>query len=176
MSLMSTLSKWSTIEKTVETTKIELKKTIHLPQTGFPMKASLAQLEPKLLKHWEDNGLYERIRDQRKGSRPYVLHDGPPYANGNIHLGHAFNKLLKDFIVKVKTMEGFDSPYIPGWDCTGLPIESRIDKELGPKKAQLTVPQFREACRKYAQKYVDLQREAFIRLGVLGRWENPYLT
>jgi isoleucyl-tRNA synthetase len=164
------------MEKTVETAKIEIKKTVHLPKTGFPMKASLAQLEPKLLKHWEETGLYERIRERRKGGRPYILHDGPPYANGNIHLGHAFNKLLKDFIVKVKTMEGFDSPYIPGWDCHGLPIEIRVDGQLGAKKAGMAPSQIRAACRKYAEKYVDLQRKDFIRLGVLGRWQDPYLT
>jgi isoleucyl-tRNA synthetase len=160
----------------METAKIELKKTIRLPQTGFPMKASLAQLEPKLLKHWDEIGLYERIRQTRKGARSYVLHDGPPYANGNIHLGHAFNKLLKDFIVKVKTMEGYDSPYIPGWDCHGLPIEIKVDSQLGAKKAGMSAAQIRAACRKYAEKYVDLQRKDFIRLGVLGRWQNPYLT
>jgi len=161
----------------METAKtLDLKKTVHLPKTDFPMKASLQQLEPKLLARWQETRLYHRIRESRRGRPMWVLHDGPPYANGAIHLGTAFNKVIKDFIVKLKTMEGFDSPYIPGWDCHGLPIESRIDKELGPKKAQMTVPQFREACRKYAQKYVDLQRDAFIRLGVLGRWEDPYLT
>ena len=160
----------------MEAAKIDLKKTIHLPQTGFPMKASLAQLEPKLLKQWEESRLYERIREHRKGARPYILHDGPPYANGNIHLGHAFNKLLKDFIVKVKTMEGFDSPYVPGWDCHGLPIEIKVDGQLGAKKAGMPVSQVRAACRKYAEKYVDSQRRDFIRLGVLGRWRDPYLT
>ncbi|HEY6341594.1 MAG TPA: isoleucine--tRNA ligase [Bryobacteraceae bacterium] len=156
--------------------KVDLKKTVHLPQTAFPMKANLAQLEPKLLKSWEENGLYDRIRQSRKGARTYILHDGPPYANGNIHLGHAFNKLLKDFIVKVKTMEGLDAPYVPGWDCHGLPIEIKIDEQLGAKKAGLSPAQIRAACRKYAQKYVDLQRRDFIRLGVLGRWQAPYLT
>jgi len=159
-----------------ERAKTDLKKTVHLPKTDFPMKANLQQLEPKLLERWQEMKLYDRIRQSRKGRPMWVLHDGPPYANGAIHLGTAFNKVIKDFIVKMRTMEGYDSPYIPGWDCHGLPIESRIDKELGPKKAQMTVPQFREACRKYARKYVDLQREAFIRLGVLGRWEDPYMT
>ena len=107
----------------------------------------------------------------------YVLHDGPPYANGDIHLGHAFNKILKDFIVKLKTMEGFDSPYVPGWDCHGLPIEIKVDNELGPQKAHMSaVADPRRACRKYAEKYVDLQRKDFIRLGVLGQWDDPYLT
>ncbi|MBV8845986.1 MAG: isoleucine--tRNA ligase [Bryobacterales bacterium] len=160
----------------METAKIELKNTIHLPKTGFSMKANLAQLEPKLLKHWDETGLYERIRETRKGARSYILHDGPPYANGNIHLGHAFNKLLKDFIVKVKTMEGLDSVYIPGWDCHGLPIEIKVDAQLGAKKANMSAAQIRSACRKYAEKYVDLQRKDFIRLGILGRWQDPYLT
>src|SRR5215467_4270795 len=163
-------------EGSMESAKIDLKNTIHLPRTGFPMKASLPQLEPKLLAHWEDTRLYDRIRIARKGHPSYILHDGPPYANGNIHLGHAFNKLLKDFIVKVKTMEGFDSPYVPGWDCHGLPIEIKVDSQLGAKKAGMSAAQIRAACRKYAEKYVDLQRKDFIRLGVLGRWEDPYLT
>src|SRR5579872_3770163 len=155
---------------------VDLKKTVNLPRTDFPMKANLPQMEPKLLARWDAENLYAKIRAARAGRPLWVLHDGPPYANGEIHLGTGFNKVLKDFIVKLKTMEGYDSPYIPGWDCHGLPIESRIDKELGPKKAQMSVPQFREACRKYAQKYVNVQRDAFIRLGILGRWEDPYLT
>jgi isoleucyl-tRNA synthetase len=156
--------------------KKDLKKTVHLPRTEFPMKANLSQLEPKLLARWEETGLYDRIREARAGRPTYILHDGPPYANGNIHLGHAFNKLLKDFIVKVKTMEGYDSPYVPGWDCHGLPIEIKVDGQLGSKKAAMSPAQIRSACRKYAQKYVDLQRADFIRLGVFGRWQNPYLT
>ena len=159
---------------------VDLKKTIHLPRTDFPMKASLAQLEPKLLERWADTsgkpGIYRQIRAARKGRPMYILHDGPPYANGNIHLGHAFNKLLKDFIVKIKTMEGYDSPYVPGWDCHGLPIEIKVDGQLGAKKAGMTAAQIRAACRKYAEKYVDLQRKDFVRLGVFGRWEDPYLT
>ena len=160
----------------METASLDLKKTVNLPKTSFPMKANLGQLEPRLLKQWDDTGLYQRIREARKGRPTYILHDGPPYANGNIHLGHALNKLLKDFIVKVKTMEGYDSPYVPGWDCHGLPIEIKVDSELGSKKASMTAVQIRAACRKYAQKYVDLQRRDFIRLGVLGRWDDPYLT
>ena len=155
---------------------IDLKKTVHLPRTDFPMKANLAQLEPKLLEQWDETGIYDRIREARKGQPTYILHDGPPYANGNIHLGHAFNKLLKDFIVKMKTMEGYDSPYVPGWDCHGLPIEIKVDSQLGSKKAGMSAAQIRAACRKYAEKYVDLQRKDFIRLGVLGRWQDPYLT
>ena len=140
------------------------------------MKANLSQLEPKLLARWDETRLYDRIREARAGRPTYILHDGPPYANGNIHLGHAFNKLLKDFIVKLKTMEGYDSPYVPGWDCHGLPIEIKVDGQLGSKKAAMSPAQIRAACRKYAEKYVDLQRADFIRLGVLGRWQNPYLT
>src|SRR5579862_7146404 len=163
-------------EYPMESAQVDLKKTIHLPRTDFSMKANLAQLEPKLLQQWQDTGLYRRIREARKGQPTYILHDGPPYANGNIHLGHALNKLLKDFIVKLKTMEGYDSPYIPGWDCHGLPIEIKVDGELGPRKAQMTASQIRAECRKYAAKYVDLQRADFIRLGILGQWQDPYLT
>jgi isoleucyl-tRNA synthetase len=155
---------------------MDLKNTIHLPKTGFSMKANLSQLEPKLLSQWDETGLYQRIREARKGRPTYILHDGPPYANGNIHLGHALNKLLKDFIVKMKTMQGFDSPYVPGWDCHGLPIEIQVDNQLGAKKAAMTAAQIRGVCRKYAEKYVDLQRKDFIRLGILGRWHDPYLT
>ena len=155
---------------------VDLKKTVNLPQTGFSMKANLAQMEPKILARWDDEDLYGKIRAARAGHAMYVLHDGPPYANGNIHLGHALNKILKDFIVKLKTMEGFDSPYVPGWDCHGLPIESKVDNQLGSRKQKMTTAQIREECRKYAAKYVDLQRKDFIRLGVLGRWAEPYLT
>ena len=155
---------------------VDVKKTVNLPKTDFPMKANLAQMEPKMLARWDSEGLYAKIRAARAGQPMYVLHDGPPYANGNIHLGHALNKLLKDFIVKLKTMEGYDSPYVPGWDCHGLPIEIKIDNELGPRKAQMTTAQIRAECRKYAAKYVDLQRADFIRLGILGQWQDPYLT
>ncbi|MEO8369289.1 MAG: isoleucine--tRNA ligase [Candidatus Solibacter sp.] len=153
-----------------------MKQTINLPTTAFSMKANLPQAEPKMLARWEEEKLYHRIRASRAGRPTYVLHDGPPYANGRIHLGTAFNKILKDFVVKSKTMAGFDSPYVPGWDCHGLPIEIKVDSELGSKKAQMTAVQIRRACRKYAEKYVDIQREGFKRLGVLGRWEEPYLT
>ncbi len=154
----------------------DLKRTVNLPKTAFPMKANLPQTEPKLLERWEKDGLYHRIRASRAGRPLYVLHDGPPYANGRIHLGTAFNKILKDFIVKSKTMAGFDSPYVPGWDCHGLPIEIKVDSDLGSKKAHMSAVEIRRACRKYAEKYVDLQRTDFKRLGVLGRWEDPYLT
>ncbi len=160
----------------MESAKIDLKKTVHLPKTDFSMKANLGQLEPRLLAQWDETGLYGNIRKARLGKPTYILHDGPPYANGNIHLGHALNKLLKDFIVKVKTMEGYDSPYVPGWDCHGLPIEHKVESELGSKRATMSPVEIRAACRKYAAKYVDLQKKDFIRLGVLGRWDDPYLT
>ena len=156
--------------------KVDLKQTINLPKTAFSMKANLPQAEPKMLERWAHEKLYERIRAARAGRPTYILHDGPPYANGPIHLGTAFNKILKDFIVKSKTMAGFDSPYVPGWDCHGLPIETRVDQELGAKKAHMSAVEIRRACRQYAEKYIDLQRRDFIRLGVLGRWDDPYLT
>jgi isoleucyl-tRNA synthetase len=140
------------------------------------MKAGLPQNEPKMLARWAEMRLYDRIRDARKGAPGYVLHDGPPYANGPIHLGHALNKCLKDFVVKSKNMAGFDAPYIPGWDCHGLPIEIKVDQQLGGKKLQMKPVDVRLECRKYAEKYLDLQREQFKRLGVLGRFEKPYST
>ena len=155
---------------------LELKSTINLPKTGFPMKANLPQNEPKALARWQEMGIYTRIREARQGAPSYILHDGPPYANGPIHLGHALNKCLKDFIVKSKTMSGFDSPYVPGWDCHGLPIEIKVDQQLGGKKLQMEKLEVREACRKYAQKFLDLQREQFKRIGVFGRWDEPYST
>ncbi len=155
---------------------VDLKKTVNLPKTSFPMKANLPSNEPKLLEHWDKIDLYQRIRESRAGLAQYVLHDGPPYANGNIHLGTAFNKILKDFIVKSKTMAGFDSPYIPGWDCHGLPIEFKVDQELGKRKAQMSIAEIRAHCRSYAAKFVAIHRTEFKRLGVLGRWDDPYLT
>ena len=160
----------------MELEDLDLKKTVNLPRTEFPMKANLTQTEPKILARWDEMGLYHRIRQARAGRPLYVLHDGPPYANGNIHLGHAVNKTLKDFIVKSKGMQGFDTPYIPGWDCHGLPIEIKVDNELGRKKAQMTAAQIRAACRAYADKFVDIHRREFKRLGLVGRWEDPYLT
>ncbi len=160
----------------MELQNIDLKKTVNLPQTSFPMKANLPQTEPRILARWEQMRLYEKIRQARAGLPKYVLHDGPPYANGAIHLGTAFNKVLKDFIVKSRSMAGFDAPYVPGWDCHGLPIEIRVDSELGAKKAQMTPIEIRGACRRYAEKYVELHRQGFKRLGVFGRWDKPYLT
>ncbi len=155
---------------------VDLKKTVNLPRTDFPMKANLPEREPQILARWEEIRLYERIREARRGRPMYILHDGPPYANGHIHLGTAFNKILKDFIVKSKTMAGYDSPYIPGWDCHGLPIEIKVDSELGARKAQMSPVEIRSECRKYAEHWVNVQREEFKRLGVLGRWDAPYLT
>jgi isoleucyl-tRNA synthetase len=155
---------------------LELKNTINLPKTAFPMKANLPQNEPKMLARWEEIRIYERIREARKGSPTYILHDGPPYTSGPIHMGTALNKCLKDFIVKSKTMAGFDAPYVPGWDCHGLPIEIKVDKELGGKKLQMRPTDVRTECRKYAQKFLDLQRTQFKRIGVFGRFDRPYAT
>jgi isoleucyl-tRNA synthetase len=155
---------------------LELKATINLPKTAFPMKANLPQNEPKMLARWEEARIYERIREARKGSPTYILHDGPPYTSGPIHMGTALNKCLKDFIVKSKTMAGFDAPYVPGWDCHGLPIEIKVDKELGGKKLQMRPTEVRAECRKYAQKFLDLQRQQFKRIGVFGRFDRPYAT
>src|SRR6266576_1267165 len=140
------------------------------------MKANLPQNEPKMLARWAEMGLYERIREARRGGKMYMLHDGPPYANGPIHLGTALGKCLKDFVVKSKNMAGFDSPYVPGWDCHGLPIEIKVDESLGRKKLEMQPLQVRNACRAYAEKYLDLQRAQFKRLGILGQWEEPYST
>lgn len=152
------------------------KDTLNLPKTSFSMKAKLSQREPELIKKWEEIDLYQKIQKKREKSPSFVLHDGPPYANGSIHLGTAMNKILKDFIVKTKTMQGFRSPYLPGWDCHGLPIEIKVDQLLGKKKRELSIIKIREECKKYALKYVDIQRAQFKRLGVFGEWEKPYLT
>ncbi|MEK6653508.1 MAG: isoleucine--tRNA ligase [Nitrospirota bacterium] len=154
----------------------DYKDTLNLPQTGFPMKANLAQREPDMLKSWEDNRIYEKIQDKNKNSKHYILHDGPPYANGHIHIGHALNKILKDIIIKFKSMQGFYSPYVPGWDCHGLPIELQVDKNLGEKKDKVDILEKRNLCKEYAAKFVDIQREEFKRLGVFGAWAEPYLT
>jgi isoleucyl-tRNA synthetase len=153
-----------------------LKSTLNLPQTTFPMKANLPQNEPKRLEAWDQQQLYAQIRKARSGGPKYILHDGPPYANGAIHLGHALNKCLKDFVVKTKTMAGFDAPYVPGWDCHGLPIEIKVDEQLGRKKLEMDPIAVRSACRDYAHKYLDLQRSQFIRMGIFGRWFQPYST
>ncbi len=154
----------------------ELKATLTLPQTAFPMKANLPQNEPLRLARWASMRLYDELRKAGDGRPVYLLHDGPPYANGPIHLGHALNKGLKDFVVKSKTMAGFDSPYVPGFDCHGLPIEIKVDEQLGRKKREMPAPAVLAACRAYAQKYIDLQTQQFERIGCFGRWDNPYKT
>jgi isoleucyl-tRNA synthetase len=155
---------------------MDYKKTLNLPKTGFPMKANLAGREPKQLEAWETTGLYDRIREASKGRPAFMLHDGPPYANGHIHMGTALNKILKDIIIRSRQMAGFDAAYVPGWDCHGLPIEHNVDKELGSKKKEMTQAQVRRKCRAYAEKLIDIQRDEFKRLGVMGEWDNPYLT
>jgi len=155
---------------------VDLKSTVNLPKTDFPMKANLPQSEPKILARWEQEKLYDRLRELRKNAPVFTLHDGPPYANGNIHLGTALNKILKDFVVKSKSMEGFNAPFVPGWDCHGLPIEIKVDQELGARKARMHPVEIRRECRNYAAKYVDLHRRDFKRLGVFGSWDEPYLT
>lgn len=153
------------------------KDTVNLPKTSFPMKGNLPQREPELFKRWEEGKLYQRIRKKSEGQREkFVLHDGPPYANGNIHIGHALNKVLKDVIVKYKTMRGMNAHYIPGWDCHGLPIELQALKDMGKRKEEVSQAEFRKKARQYAEKYVSVQREEFKRLGVFGDWEKPYLT
>lgn len=154
----------------------DYKETLNLPQTAFPMKANLTEREPEILRSWEDRKVYERLQDKNGKSRTYMLHDGPPYANGHIHIGHALNKILKDIIVKFKSMQGFHAPYVPGWDCHGLPIELQVDKNLGDKKEKIEVLEKRRLCREYASEFVIIQREEFKRLGVFGDWNAPYLT
>jgi isoleucyl-tRNA synthetase len=154
----------------------DYKKTLNLPNTTFAMKANLPQNEPKRLEQWRGMNLYQLIREKSAGKPKFVLHDGPPYANGRIHIGHALNKTLKDIVVKSRTMLGFDSPYVPGWDCHGLPIEHAVNKELGSKRADMSSAEIRRACRQFAAKYIDVQREDFVRLGVFGDWDHPYTT
>ncbi len=154
----------------------DYKPTLNLPKTKFPMKANLANREPNMVKRWQEEDIYGKLRQARQGAEKFILHDGPPYANGQIHIGHAVNKVLKDIIVKSKTMSGFDAPYVPGWDCHGLPIELQVEKKVGKAGHKVEAPAFRQACRKYAQGQVDQQREDFKRLGVFGDWDNPYLT
>jgi len=151
----------------------DYKNTLNLPETTFPMKGDLARREPERIERWQQSQLYQRIRARFAGRPRFVLHDGPPYANGDIHMGHAVNKVLKDVVVKSKTLAGMDAPYVPGWDCHGLPIEHQVEKLHGKNIAPNT---FRELCRQYAATQVDRQRRDFIRLGVLGDWGDPYLT
>jgi isoleucyl-tRNA synthetase len=152
------------------------KATLNLPHTEFPMRGNLAQREPAMLKRWQEMDLYKQLREVGKGREQFILHDGPPYANGDIHIGHAVNKILKDIIVKSKTLSGYDSPYVPGWDCHGLPIEHKVEQKIGKAGTKKSFGEFRAECRKYATKQVEGQMADFIRLGVIGDWENPYLT
>lgn len=152
------------------------KDTLNLPKTEFPMKANLAQREPEILKKWNSLHLYGKLREQGKKHKRFILHDGPPYANGHIHMGTAVNKVLKDIVVKSKTLSGFDAPFVPGWDCHGLPIELNVEKKLGKPGQKVSVVEFRQACRDYASGFIDIQREEFKRLGVIADWEHPYLT
>jgi isoleucyl-tRNA synthetase len=155
---------------------VDYKSTLNLPTTRFPMKANLAQREPQTLQRWQSENIYQRIRAARTGCEKFILHDGPPYANGSIHLGHAVNKTLKDIIIKSKTLSGFDCPYVPGWDCHGLPIEHQVEKKIGKAGVKVDPKTFRQKCREYAGKQVEGQKKDFIRLGVFGDWDNPYLT
>ncbi|QJR82073.1 isoleucine--tRNA ligase [Alteromonas pelagimontana] len=154
----------------------DYKATLNLPETPFPMRGNLAQREPKMLQDWQEKGVYKKIREAKAGKTPFVLHDGPPYANGDIHIGHAVNKILKDIIVKAKTLSDFDAPYVPGWDCHGLPIELMVEKKVGKPGKKVTAAEFRQKCRDYAQKQIDGQMADFIRLGVFGAWDKPYKT
>ncbi|MEB5707769.1 isoleucine--tRNA ligase [Pantoea anthophila] len=154
----------------------DYKSTLNLPETGFPMRGDLAKREPGMLQRWYADNLYGVIREAKKGKKTFILHDGPPYANGSIHIGHSVNKILKDIIVKSKGMAGYDAPYVPGWDCHGLPIEHKVEQMIGKPGEKVTAAEFREACRKYAAEQVEGQKADFIRLGVLGDWDRPYLT
>lgn len=151
----------------------DYKSTLNLPQTAFPMKAGLPNREPQMLAYWDSINLYQKMRQAGEGRPRFILHDGPPYANGDIHIGHAVNKIIKDIIVRSKTLSGFDAPYVPGWDCHGLPIEHRVEVKHGKN---LPADKVRELCRDYATQQIEGQKADFIRLGVLGEWDNPYKT
>ena len=153
--------------------------TVFLPKTDFPMKAGLPQKEPGILARWQAEGLYQQLREARAGREKFILHDGPPYANGDMHIGHALNHMLKDMVVRTQTLLGKDAPYVPGWDCHGLPIEWKVEEQYRKKKLdkdEVPVEEFRAECRAYAQHWVDIQREQLKRLGINGDWDNPYLT
>jgi isoleucyl-tRNA synthetase len=159
-----------------ELLKMNYSKTINLPKTAFPMRANLSQREPEFLKFWEDNKIYEKMLEKNKENKPFILHDGPPYANGKIHIGHALNKILKDIVIKFKSLDGFYTPFVPGWDCHGMPIEHKVLENLGPKHKEMSKLEIRTKCKYYALKHVDIQKKDFKRLGVFGHWEEPYLT
>ena len=154
----------------------DYKNTLNLPETGFPMRGDLAKREPAMLQNWYDNDLYRQIRNAKQGKKTFILHDGPPYANGKLHIGHAVNKIIKDIIIKSKTLTGYDSPYVPGWDCHGLPIEQKVEEQVGKPGDKISSGEFRKICRDYAASQVEIQKADFIRMGVLGEWDNPYLT
>ena len=156
---------------------MDYKDTLNLPKTAFPMRANLPQNEPKQVERWDGEETYFKVLEANRGEPKFILHDGPPYANGNIHIGHALNKILKDIIVKYRSMTGHRAPYVPGWDCHGLPIELQVEKNLGrAKKLAMSKAEIRRLCREYAEKYISVQREEFKRLGVFGDWEHPYRT
>ena len=156
--------------------KPSYKETLNLPRTDFPMKAALVQNEPARLEKWRASKLYDRVQERHKDDPPFTLHDGPPFANGDIHLGHVVNKVLKDVVLRFRTMQGHRTPYVPGWDCHGLPIEHKIAQDLGPKMREMPTVEVRRKCRDYAEKFVGVQSEQFQRLGILGDWHDPYLT
>jgi isoleucyl-tRNA synthetase len=161
------------------TTKVDYRSTVFLPRTDFPMKAGLPQKEPAIAARWESEGLYQQIRKSREGREKFIFHDGPPYANGDIHIGHALNHTLKDMVVRTQTLLGKDAPYVPGWDCHGLPIEWKVEEQYRKKKLnkdEVPVREFRAECRAYAQHWVDTQREQLKRLGISPDWDTPYLT
>ena len=155
---------------------MDYKNTLNLPTTKFPMKADLLRKEPEIQKKWEADDLYGQIRAARTGKEKYILHDGPPYPTGELHIGTGLNKILKDFIVRFHTMKGYDAPYVPGWDCHGLPIEHRVMQDVGEERRNLTKTDIRKKCKKYAEKFVKLQKTQFKSLGVMGNWDHPYLT
>lgn len=151
-------------------------KTLHLPKTDFPMRGNLPQAEPRIQQWWDEQNIYEKVKEHRKGKKKFILHDGPPFANGEIHIGHALNKILKDIIVRYKSMSGYDAPYVPGWDTHGLPIEQAILQKKKVDRKKMSIAEFREACHQYAMQWIEKQKQGFKRLGVRGDWEQPYLT
>ena len=164
---------------TAKDEKLDFSETLFLPKTSFAMRAGLPEQEPTILSQWSKKNIYKSLRDRSKDKKKFVLHDGPPYANGHLHIGHALNKILKDFVVRSQQMLNKDSSYIPGWDCHGLPIEWKIEeqyREKGLNKDEVDIIQFRKECRDFATRWIDIQREEFIRLGVIGDWSNPYTT
>ena len=156
--------------------KESIKESLNLPKTPFPMKANLNQKEPQVIKAWTEKQIYQKMLKKNKGGGAFTMIDGPPYANGHLHIGHCLNKCLKDFIIKYKNMSGFYAPYIPGWDCHGLPIEHKVTKKLGSRAREKSNQQLRQMCRDEAGKWIDIQRDEFIRLGIFGQWKKPYLT